>query len=81
MSLFSFLPGEEYQFRFKNYRGEWETRHVIFRGADYGSNAYYPEPQWFIRCWDIERSESRSLVLTGIDVNTLAPVVPLVRVG
>lgn len=71
MSMFSFIPGNQYQFRFRNYRGEDETRHVIFHGCDYGSNDYYPEPEWFIRCWDIERGESRSFVLRNIDTTTL----------
>lgn len=73
-AMFRFVPGQQYEFRFRNYRGEDETRHVIFQGVDYGSNSYYSTPQWFIRCWDIERGEPRSFILSNIDVETLVVV-------
>jgi hypothetical protein len=70
-AMFKLIPGKNYKFRFKNYRGEDETRHVVFGGLDYGSNKYYPAPRWMMRCWDIERGEPRSFVLLNIDISTL----------
>lgn len=69
--MFKFVPGQQYEFRFTNFRNEVETRHVIFQGVDYGANQYYPIPQWFIRCYDLERGEPRSFKIAGIDVTTI----------
>lgn len=70
--MFHFVPGQRYTFRFLNYRSEWETRHVIFQGMDYGRNEYYPQKTWLLRCYDLERGEPRSFTLTGIDPTTIA---------
>lgn len=69
----NFVIGREYQFKFTNYENDQETRHVLFLGLDHGSNVKYPDTQWFMRTWDIERGQPRSFPLTKIDTSTITP--------
>lgn len=71
MDGIAFRAGDELQFPFVNYRDSRETRHVLVLGASYGANAYYPEPQWFLDCWDLERGERRSFAIAKIDASTV----------
>lgn len=66
-----FIPGRQYKFRFKNYRGAVETRHVIVTGLAYVQNTYYPVPSWCMTTWDIERGEPRSFGLDRIELDTV----------
>lgn len=74
MSGFNLIPGQGIEVRFLNYRDEWETRHLLFQGVDYGSNSYYPDAQWFLRAWDVERGEPRSFPLVRLDPQSLTIV-------
>lgn len=67
MAISTFLPGERLKFDYVNYKGEAETRDVIFKGLDYGDNEWYPERQWFMRCHDVTRNADRSFALSKID--------------
>ena len=69
-----FLPGAEFEFPYENYRGETSDRHVRFLGLDYGENEWYPEPQWFMRCFDLGKNANRSFALNKIDPNTIKEV-------
>jgi hypothetical protein len=71
MKLLRLRAGTEVQFRFLNYRDEWETRHGLFIGVSYGSNAYYPAPTWMLDVWDVERGERRGFPIYKIDASTL----------
>lgn len=66
MGMRVFMPGQKLQFDYVNHRGEAETRHVIFRGLDWGENEWYPEAQWFMRCTDLVRNADRSFALNRI---------------
>lgn len=67
MGITTFRVGQHLRFMYHNHRGENEMRKVIFQGLDYGSNEWYREPQWFMRCHDIERNAIRSFSLARID--------------
>jgi predicted DNA-binding transcriptional regulator YafY len=62
-----FIFGTHLKFEYKNYRGETAMRNVQFRGLAYGSNEYYPEPQWFMVAWCHERQAIRSFALNLIN--------------
>ena len=62
-----YLPGQRLRFSYLNHRGATEMRDVIFKGLDYGDNEWYPERQWFMRCFDLTRETSRSFALARID--------------
>jgi predicted DNA-binding transcriptional regulator YafY len=61
------LPGTRINFEYFNHRNVVERRDVIFKGLDYGENEWYPEPQWFMRCYDMVRNADRSFALDRID--------------
>ncbi len=63
----TFLPGYRLRFSYRNHRDVVEDRDVIFKGLDYGDNEWYPERQWFLRCYDIARDADRSFALSRID--------------
>lgn len=65
--MFVFLPNQRLSFPYNNYRGETSQRIVEFRGLDFGSNEWYPEEQWFMRCFDEEKNAFRSFALHRID--------------
>lgn len=65
------LPGTKIRFDYINYNGVTETREVIFRGIDHGSNEWYPEPKWLLRAHDPSRGAVRSFALENIDEDSL----------
>lgn len=68
MSKFKQLTaGALLTFPYTNYKGEFAIRTVIFSGIEYGSNEWYPEPQWFIRTWDLDKNAPRSFALDRIN--------------
>lgn len=67
MGIFTLKPGERLRFDYLNHRDVLEKRDAIFQGLDYGDNEWYPEPQWFMRCYDIDRDADRSFALSRID--------------
>jgi len=69
--MLRFLPGQRLRFDYVNYRGEAETRDVIFKGLDFGANEWYPDPQWFMLCYDVARKAVRSFALAKIDANAI----------
>ena len=62
-----FLPDQRLEFSYENYKGETSVRYVLFKGLDYGHNEWYPEDQWFLRCWDIKKNAFRSFALASIN--------------
>lgn len=61
------LPGTTVRFDYVNHRGVSENRTVVFRGLDFGSNEYYPEPQFLLRGWCLDRKAVRSFAIGRID--------------
>lgn len=74
MGIAVFSPGERLQFDYLNHRGVLEHRDVIFKGLDWGDNDWYPERQWFLRCYDIVRETDRSFALARIDADAIEVV-------
>lgn len=64
-------PGQLISFYYTNHRDLFEERKVIFLGLDYGHNEWYPENQWFMRCWDTNRTAYRSFALAKIEIESL----------
>lgn len=62
-----FHAGHQISFPYTNHRGETRVRVAEILGVDYGSNEWYPEPQWFLRCTDLEKNVTRSFALARID--------------
>ena len=67
MGIMVFLPGQRLRFSYTNHRGKAAMREAVFLGLDYGDNEWYPERQWFLRCWDSDRQANRSFALARID--------------
>lgn len=67
----TYLPGQNLRFDYVNHRGVAERRDVIFRGLDFGDNKWYPERQWFMRCYDLKRDGYRSFALAKIDADRI----------
>lgn len=67
MSLFGLRPGFHVQFDYTNHEGKFGTRTVLFQSLDFGSNEWYPEPQWFLSGMCLERRARRSFALAKID--------------
>lgn len=74
MGIHVFLPGERLRFDYLNHRGVLERRDVIFAGLDWGDNEWYPKRQWFMRCYDLVRTEARSFALALIDPDAIERV-------
>jgi hypothetical protein len=50
---------------YTNWRGETRERHLVPMTLWYGSTSYHPEPQWLLRCMDLEKCEVRDMALAG----------------
>lgn len=58
--------GPALQFTYYNHRGESAVRTVVPGSIYYGSNFYYPDPQWLLEAFDVDRGETRSFALACI---------------
>lgn len=65
--MLTFDAGTVLNFDYVNYRGEQGFRHVMVLGVQYGHNEWYPEDQWFLRCWDFDKGAVRSFALNRIN--------------
>lgn len=77
MSWLTIDYGTRLRFEYTNWRNETEVRNVVFSGLNHGSNEWYPEPQWFIHCWDPSRQSYRSFALDKIEPESLVINPPL----
>lgn len=66
MPFVSAKPGDKLVFTYRNHRGEVEPRAVELIGVDFGSNEWYPEPQWFLRGRDMLKDAERSFAFANI---------------
>lgn len=64
-------PGAHISFEYFNHRDDTATRTVVFKSLEYGSNEWYPEPQWFMRCYDLDRGAERSFAILNITPGSL----------
>ena len=74
--MFVFLPDQRLSFPYVNYRFETSQRVVQFKGLDFGSNEWYPEEQWFMRCFDEEKNAYRSFALKRINPRAIIVLPP-----
>jgi hypothetical protein len=59
-------------FSYKNYRGELSSRHVRPLGPPrWGTSEWYPEPQWLLMAWDLDKGAAREFALDNIDKSTI----------
>lgn len=64
-------PHTKIEFTYTNHAGKTEHRMCEFLGIDYGSNDWYPEPQFFIRCKADDRDGAeRSFAIAKIKGET-----------
>lgn len=62
----TFVSGMPLAFDYTNHRGATERRNVVYLNLEFGSNEYYPEPQFLIRCFDPSRNAERSFAIANI---------------
>jgi predicted DNA-binding transcriptional regulator YafY len=67
-----FRPGDILVFDYENYKGITSTRLVRFEALDYGDNDWYPERQWFMRCYDMDKKAARSFALAKINGDAIS---------
>lgn len=70
----AFIAGNILEFNYKNYKGVTSLRRVQLIGLDYGSNKWYPDDQWFARCYDFDKHDFRSFALEKIDAREIIVV-------
>lgn len=80
--MFVFIAGNTLEFDYENYKGNTSHRRVQLIGLDYGSNEWYPEDQWFARCYDFDKKDFRSFALAKINprevvVTVAGPIAPM----
>lgn len=62
---------------YTNYKGERAARHVIPMGLEYGHNQWHPEPQWFLRVFDLDKMAERTYAIKDIEAGVeVAPPRP-----
>lgn len=64
-------PGQRIRFPYLNHKDLMETRDVVFQGVQYGANEYYPKPEWFLHCYDLDRQAFRSFAVSRIAPSTV----------
>lgn len=62
--------GDLVEFVYTNHEGKVATRRVIVRGFKYGANAWYPENQWFLHTYDLDKEAPRSFALANIQATS-----------
>lgn len=62
------------RFRYRNWRGEIAERQARPVSVWYGTTEWHPDPQWFLRAFDIDRGAERDFALRDmIDVRAVQP--------
>ena len=54
------------EFIYKNHAGETALRRVIPGRIWWGTTDYYPEAQWLLTAYDLDRQAERTFALTSI---------------
>lgn len=71
MSLKTFRVGQAVEFFYSNHEGKRTLRRVLIESFSYGSNEWYPEPQFFLNCWDFDRNARRSFAFANIEAGSM----------
>lgn len=53
-------------FTYKNYRGETSVRLVQPIMISFGTTIFYPERQWLLHAWDINKEAERTFAMKDI---------------
>ena len=53
-------------FRYKNWKGEIEERHVIPIRVWFGHTEWHPDDGWLMTAWDLDKYAERSFSMTDI---------------
>lgn len=62
---------DQVTFLYRNHRGEELTRWVIPVTMWFGSTAWHPEAQWFMKAVCLDRRQTRDFAMSGV----LSPMV------
>lgn len=66
-NLMNLMFSHRYTFTYTNHAGVTEVRNVEPALLQYGTvEPYYPEPQWLLCCWDLDRVAHRTFALSKI---------------
>ncbi len=49
-----------------NYKGETAVRTILPHRVWFGSTQWHPEPQWFLKAWDMDKGEDRDFAMKDI---------------
>jgi len=55
------------QFWYTNHRGEVAQRNVVNPVFFYGATEYYPDVQWLIHAFDLDKDDTRTFAVRNID--------------
>lgn len=59
-------PDQGVTIDYTNWRGERSKRRIVPWKMMWGSNEWYPEYQWLLRAYDVEKKETREFAMTGV---------------
>jgi len=71
VSIIVFKPDELLHFDYINMAGDAKRRRCKFIGIDFGTNDQFQEPQFFLRCHDLDINAPRSFAINRIDAGSL----------
>jgi len=55
-----------FSFSYRNWRGEVSGRRVIHPMLHHGCTEWYPEPQWLLRAYDLDKGAERTFAVSNI---------------
>ena len=61
------------EFDYTNYKGEQGHRRALVQNFKYGSTEYHKEPQWLMRCFDLDKQDFRDFAMRDMSNITVAP--------
>lgn len=53
--------------RYTNWKGETSDRNILPQDIFFGANEFHPEPQWLLRCLDLDKNAERTFALRDIE--------------
>lgn len=63
-----FKEGDRIDLDYRNHRGSLERRTLVFQQLEFGRNEYYPEEQFLLRCYCLDRKAERSFAVQNISM-------------
>jgi hypothetical protein len=59
-------PGAPVRIHYKNWKHEFGDRHIRPLHLWFGSTEWHPEPQWFLKAWDLDKDVERDFAMRDI---------------